>query len=204
MKPREDNRGGIQNSSCRGRGKTRRWERERDDHGIIRKSRFYHDGGVVEERTKRVERVGCEAWMLDDHRRERKKGAGKRAGKSERERVKQRERRRTWPYVRSGDNLPACRYVWRIRGTCRSSGLTRSGVLSAPTCALTHPRIARCTPHVRLLAAAKTRQLFNHPDRSILLGCFSFENRYDKSGRDGLFLAEEDYSSEAEIPASWY
>lgn len=62
----------------------RKRERERDDHGIIRKSRFYHDGGAVEERTKRWkrERVGCEAWMLDDHRRERKKGAGKRVARA--------------------------------------------------------------------------------------------------------------------------
>lgn len=38
----------------------------------------------MEERTKRWkrERVGCEAWMLDDHRRERKKGAGKRVARA--------------------------------------------------------------------------------------------------------------------------
>lgn len=70
-------------------------DRERDDHGIIRKSRFYHDGGAgkggggsaKEQRGKRERgwdaRRGC--WTTTT--RERKKGAGKKS-KSERERYK--------------------------------------------------------------------------------------------------------------------
>lgn len=66
----------------------RKRERERDDHGIIRKSRFYHDGGAVEERTKRVEARegglrGVDAGRPPTRKKER---SWKKSSESERER----------------------------------------------------------------------------------------------------------------------
>lgn len=114
---------------------------------------------VVAERDVRRGGNRTGAWMLDDCT------TAKEENWLERESVKQREQR-TSPYIRLGDNLLTCRYVWRIRYVPVEWSYT-VGVLSTPTRVLTHPRVTPCIPQRARASftAAKTRQLFN--DRSI-------------------------------------